>query len=311
MSPKTYKDYITNVIGLDNCIYVKDDDGVIRPRAPDHFITIPCGTCFYCLKRKRQEWSLRLMYEILDHKENSFVTLTFDDFNLDRFKSDYKRPLKLYIDRLRKKIGYRPRYFFISELGEENNRFHFHGILFGTSKETLSYNVQNSLWTYGRSSAGWVNFKTANYLTKYIVKMQNDEKPILMCSNGIGQAFFRISQTEKYYNNGQGRFLISVFGKFYPMPNYYKNKIFDDAMKLDFMLNRMNSISDLPTFMGRTYHSYLEYLRVIDSYYRKSLKVGSSRPKRYSKPDNLLRYQYKFNTEFNTLTNGTIYFSEA
>ena len=214
---QTFLRWCRDVIGWENCIaiesfpivrkrgddYVKDEAYKLVP--PDYYLQIPCGTCLYCLKRKRNEWSLRLQYEVLDHSASTFVTLTFDDYHLDKFKDDYKKPLKLYIDRLRKKIGYRPRYFFISEYGEDDrytNRLHFHGIIFGTSADSLSYSVQRKLWKYGIADTGWVDLRTANYLTKYMLKMQNDKKPILMCSNGIGKSFLnRQDITQKYLNN--------------------------------------------------------------------------------------------------------------
>lgn len=292
----TFFKYCRDVIGLENCIAIESfpivrklgdnfvNDFGYKLVPPDFYLQIPCGTCLYCLKRKRSEWSLRLIYEILSHTESTFVTLTFDDFYLEKFKDDYKKPIKLYIDRLRKKIGFRPRYFFISEYGEDDRytrRFHFHGIIFGTSREILSYSVQRSLWKYGIADTGYVDFRTANYLTKYMLKMQNNEKPILMCSNGIGASFLNNSNvTLKYLNNYDPINVVYFYGRYYPLPSYYKRKMFDDDMKVDILIKRMNSeFKYEQQFLGNTYLNPREYVNVRNDYYRSTLARGTSKQK--------------------------------
>lgn len=275
MSLVERSEYCRSTIGLEYCVF-HPEEGLIPP---DFWIQIPCGTCFACLKRKRQEWSFRLIQEIFEHSENSFVTLTFDDEHLAKFADDYKRPLKLYVDRLRKRLGFRPRYWFISELGEENGRFHIHGIIFGTSKDAIPYSLMRSLWPYGRSDYGWVNCRTCNYLTKYLLKFQGDFKPFIMCSNGIGASYLSKKPLDYFVNGFDVRSYAEFMGVKYPLSVYYKSKIFTDDLKVCFMLNRVMEHKQFSAFLnGKEYKDKYLYQNARNSYFQKTLKLGLSKP---------------------------------
>lgn len=257
---------------------------VILP--PDYYIEIPCGICFDCLKRKRNEWCVRLLYEIDAHKQNSFVTLTFDDEYLEKFKDDYKRPLKLYIDRLRKALGYRPRYWFIPEKGDEvkySGRFHYHGIFFGTSREDMNFALMREQWMYGHSWIGYVNPKTASYCTKYLLKFQNDFKPFILCSNGIGKTYLKSRKDiENWHtNNYEPRMYIERYGRKYPMSQYYKRKIFGEENLFCLSLNRLTSFVKFEKKVkGVSYYSQDMYEIARNNYYLLTLKLGLSQPKK-------------------------------
>ena len=271
-------DYCEKVIGIRNSILT--DDYLYKP--PDYYIEIPCGTCFQCLKRKRLEWSFRLLQEIQQHKESTFVTLTFDDKYLQEFKDNPKRPLMLYIDRLRKHLGYRPRYWFISELGDDvkhTGRLHFHGIFFGTSKKDFPFDVQRGKWKYGNVWLGYVNFKTANYITKYMLKFQKDYKPIMMLSNGIGLSYVSRKQLDYHLNNFDPRMYCNFLGRKYPLSSYYKTKLFCEEIRVALMLNRYNDIQpkeySLNGFKFTDYKKYCQYRKV---QYDNTLRRGTSLP---------------------------------
>lgn len=156
----------------------------------DYMLDVPCGKCFQCLRSRRMDIVTRLKVEqavIPKGTRSYFVTLTFSDRFLDRFKDDYLIPLRRWLDLLRKRYG-RFRYWFISELGEGNSRFHFHGIIFGM-KDVL-YSVLCSSWRYGISWFGWVTSRTCGYITKYMTKQQFTDKylyrPVSCFSKSIG-----------------------------------------------------------------------------------------------------------------------------
>ena len=65
-------------------------------------LEVPCGKCIGCRIAKRKEWSLRMLHELTYHPQSSFITLTYDDYNLPSDNSLKKRHLQLFIKRLRK-----------------------------------------------------------------------------------------------------------------------------------------------------------------------------------------------------------------
>lgn len=83
------------------------------------------------------------MLEATQHDNSAFVTLTYDDKNLQRlmtlrpsalsgFPSLDPKAHRYWLDRLRKEIGYRQmRYYVVGEYGDETQRPHYHACLFG------------------------------------------------------------------------------------------------------------------------------------------------------------------------------------
>ena len=45
-------------------------------------MTIPCGQCIGCRLEKARQWAIRCVHESKMWEHNSFVTLTYNDFNL-------------------------------------------------------------------------------------------------------------------------------------------------------------------------------------------------------------------------------------
>lgn len=278
MTKRELAHYCYSRIGIEYALLTKEY-GIIPP---DYWLDIPCGTCFACLKRKRLEWSFRLIQEVLQYKESTFITLTFDEKHLEKFKDDYKRPLMLYLDRLRKRIGYRPRYWFISEKGDEINhtgRVHFHGIIFGTSQKELPFKVMRDCWKYGRSDTGYVNVKTANYLTKYMLKFQGDYKYILMCSNGIGSSYLKKYSREWFVNNFDFRNYVIYNNRKYPLSAYYRSKVYDDDIRLVKMLNRYLEHKPFESWLnGTKYISKYQFEISRKDWFSRTMRIGLSKP---------------------------------
>lgn len=156
----------------------------------DYELDVPCGKCWQCLRQKRFETVLRLKAEqavIPPGTRSYFVTLTYDDANLDRFKFDYGITVRRWLDKLRKRYG-SFRYWFLSELGDKNGRFHFHGIIFGMRH--VSYADLCDSWPYGISWFGYVDNSSCGYVTKYMIKQQVSKhfeyRPIRIASKSIG-----------------------------------------------------------------------------------------------------------------------------
>lgn len=109
--------------------------------------------------------------ESLDHADSVFITLTYDDENLPsegQTPQAQKKPVQLFLKRLRAALPQKLRYFICSEYGDRTNRLHFHGIIFGASM--FDAKAIDEAWGLGWTLTGECNQKTINYVTKYVTK---------------------------------------------------------------------------------------------------------------------------------------------
>lgn len=67
-------------------------------------LKIPCGTCLGCRLERSRQWAMRCMDEAQMHKDNSFVTLTFNDKNLPLNRSLDVSIFQRFMKRLRKEV---------------------------------------------------------------------------------------------------------------------------------------------------------------------------------------------------------------
>lgn len=164
---------------------------------PEGDLKIPCGKCDECISKRAIEWATRAKHEISLHKENCFITLTYD--NDHRPDGIVKQDFQKFIKRLRKK--YKPnglRYMVSYEYGSKTNLPHMHAILFGYNfkkQKLLKYNKGNplfisedlsSLWDKGFHSIAEANEKTAYYIASYALK-GNDKEVVNEESGEINQ----------------------------------------------------------------------------------------------------------------------------
>lgn len=152
---------------------------------------LPCGRCMGCRVARLQDWASRILHESRLHKENCFVTLTYDDANLPRPINLNYRDCQLFLYRLRKAIRpKRIRYFICGEYGTKMNRPHYHIVIFGhnfadrnpvrtTTKGAPKYwksKQLDNLWRKGFTTIGEVNQTTANYVANYCTKKITGQK---------------------------------------------------------------------------------------------------------------------------------------
>lgn len=152
----------------------------------DRPLTVPCGQCIGCRIAKAQAWALRCSHEASLHKENSYITLTYNDENLPYNGSIDLTHFQLFIDRLRKTIlPKKIRYYHCGEYGDKTQRPHYHALIFGHEWTDLKYykdtkngdklytSLQlNDTWGLGNCYIGAVTFKSAGYCARYIMKKQ-------------------------------------------------------------------------------------------------------------------------------------------
>jgi len=149
-------------------------------------MTVPCGRCTRCRLEKSRQWATRCIHEAKMHKNNCFITLTYDNEHLPKGKTLKKRDFQLFIKRLRKKHGKGIRYYHCGEYGDRTQRPHYHACLFGfdfKDKKAWKDNLYTSrtleqLWPMGFSTIGNVTFESAAYVARYILKKQYGTKAI-------------------------------------------------------------------------------------------------------------------------------------
>lgn len=139
-----------------------------------------CGHCVACRIKKRREWTHRMMLEAALHKDNVFVTLTYDDQNLPEDMCVWPRELQLFLKKLRK-TSPPIRFFGVGEYGDESGRPHYHLALFGyppchaTITQKRDYccaacqNIKNS-WGKGHIQVGTLETNSIQYVAGYINK---------------------------------------------------------------------------------------------------------------------------------------------
>lgn len=126
-----------------------------------------CGQCMPCRFNTRRIWTHRIMLEALVHADASFVTLTYDKYNLPDGGSVVPRDMQLFLKRVRKNVG-RCRFFGVGEYGDHSWRPHYHLALFGIGPDRAQ-DIQKC-WRYGFSYTGTLTRDSAQYVAGYVTK---------------------------------------------------------------------------------------------------------------------------------------------
>ncbi len=171
---------------------------------------IACGQCSGCRLERSRQWAIRCMHEASLHEDNCFITLTYDDEHVPAYGSINKKDFQKFIRALRKKFrDQKIRYYECGEYGEKFGRPHYHACLFGfefpdrklwkagETKKTekvfingvqttrqlampekltddlYTSEILNEIWGKGYTQIGAVNFKSAAYCARYIMKKIN------------------------------------------------------------------------------------------------------------------------------------------
>lgn len=253
---------------------------------PDEFIDVPCGKCHSCRKAKSTAWRIRLNSEFDKYPNSVFITLTFNDKNLKRFKYEPNRAVRLWLDRMRKRLGKQIRHFIIGEYGDKTSRFHYHGILFNVP-DFFTVDTLSDTWQYGFCYIGWCNKKTINYILKYITKVDDSGKtlkiPRLIVSKGIGEYFVK-----QYWNEPlktrKMPFLTVGNGAKIPLPRYIKQKLFNEdelcEMRVSHFLRPFEKYVN-----GVKYTDWITYRSALREFFNKqvSLKLSALPEKKVHK----------------------------
>jgi len=152
----------------------------------------PCGKCWKCRAREAREWAVRIHHESLTHEVNSFITLTYAPEHLPENGSLRKSDVQTFMKLLRKMKPFKDikiRYFAAGEYGTENERPHYHIVLFGLDfpdktywrKSKKGYKIYRSellerAWNKGHSEIGTVTINSSKYTANYVTQKVNGQQ---------------------------------------------------------------------------------------------------------------------------------------
>lgn len=219
-----------------------------------------------CLKRRRNEWTIRLIEEYRASANGYFITLTYDPDNIpihiDQETGDVTTPLvkedlQGWIKRIRarrqylnKKTYIKPdpswllpiRYFAVGEYGDQTQRPHYHILLFNYPKDHILKDTERS-WKKGRIQVGNVTQSSIHYCAKYCLKGENfsiqsrgytrrDPKTgeILEKTRGIG---YQYAEKIGRYHADKREYTYKLGDYKHPLPKYYKKLVEGDPTDSD------------------------------------------------------------------------------
>jgi len=262
------------------------------------YITVPCGVCKECVKRKQSEWIARISYELKSPKRKDekpyFVTMTFDDEHIAEIGADkaenvttdqFKEVIKAWQKRYYKLCKRTPRHWIVNEWGEDcSHRIHAHGIIWtNVDEDTLK-----KTWKYGFLDIGkkGANEASAAYAVKYITKNWGDErkKSKIFASKGLGANYIKLeSQRHTYEGERTIKYIRDQKGTKRSMPQYLRLKLWTDEQRLEMFgsaLDKHTIYLDGEKYDMTNRKSMMEYTEARKYLRAKALKNGFRKPQK-------------------------------
>jgi hypothetical protein len=239
------------------------DKSIVFTEARKHDIVrsleLPCGQCVGCRLERSRQWAIRCMHEASLYKDNCFITLTYDEEHLPEDYSLHYDDFQRFMKRLRKRYqGKTIRFYMAGEYGENFGRPHFHACIFNldfedkylwqktdSGSKIYRSKILEELWPFGYSSIGEVNFQSAAYVARYIMKkvtgdmaeqhyeevnfttgeiiQRKPEFNKMSLKPGIGYKWY-----QKYKDDVYPHDYVIVNGKKCKPPKFYDKKYADD-----------------------------------------------------------------------------------
>lgn len=245
-------------------------------------VPIGCGHCMECRKQKATTWRTRLLEEVKHDRTGRFVTFTFSPAAMRHLRGEVakmpggeklrgyaldnqiaKLAVRRFLERWRRATGKSVKHWLVSELGQNNTeRIHLHGIIWTTTPELIDEKWNNGSVPYGYVWQGkrktrregnkvveyfenYVNAKTANYITKYILKpdlKHPQYKSIVLCSPGIGKGYMKTYNFKRHTFKGKNtkREYVTSTGHKIALPIYYRNYAWSEEEREKLWLLRLD-----------------------------------------------------------------------
>lgn len=224
-------------------------------------LKLPCGQCIGCRLERSRQWAMRCVHELEYHNDSCFITLTYNDKYLPKYRSLSLDDFQLFMKRFRKKFKDKKiRFFHCGEYGERNERPHDHAIIFGFDfpdkkhlKTVNGYNVYTSqiledLWGKGFCTIGDVTFESAAYVARYVLKKvtgehakyfygkRSPEYVTMSRRDGIASKWYEEHRSEVYQYESGAEVVdcdeVEIRGRKMKPPRYYDNRLKMDSEEI-------------------------------------------------------------------------------
>lgn len=188
---------------------------------------VPCGHCIGCLRKRQNDWSIRVAEQLKLRASNCFVTLTYRDSNvpigidsesgdtrLTLKKSDYQKFLKVLRSDLTRKGFDSPSFFVCGEYGSRTFRPHYHIVVCGANTDMIRHALDYWVDRYGyvlskdiglsqtdRQSVGMYVGKYSSkgvFIEKSPLMVDFIEKPFCVASHFLGRKY--IEERIEYFS---------------------------------------------------------------------------------------------------------------
>lgn len=183
------------------------------------YIAVPCGRCVGCRLERARQWTIRIMHEAQEHRDNCFITLTYRDEELKYGSTQAtlcKDDLQRFWKRLRKEVK-DVRYFAAGEYGERGGRPHYHACLFGCDfpdktlfrfkegADLYHSDMLDRVWGHGHTSVGALTFSSAAYVARYILDKRLGKEADYYDRQGIEPEYVVMSRGGRGGKGGIGQ----------------------------------------------------------------------------------------------------------
>lgn len=226
-------------------------------------VPVPCGKCPPCKLRRVNSWVFRLLQEEKQSASAHFITLTYDTrcvpISENGFLTLRKRDYQLFMKRLRKLCpGSKIKYYAVGEYGTQNNRPHYHAIVFNCPR----IEAYNEAWGLGQIHIGKVSGDSIAYTMKYIDKPQaprkhardDREREFPLMSKGLG-ANYLTDEVIAYHKADITRLYVTKEGGHkIAIPRYYRQKIYNEQ-DLKLQVEHIQKIVNENDVKDRHYHA--------------------------------------------------------
>lgn len=224
------------------------------------YIPVPCGKCPKCLDTRVNGWIFRMQQHEKISTSCHFVTLTYgtnDDpqgrLTPNGLKTLVKKDYQDFMKRLRNQYRYRAinpetgrykyyydkippiKYFACGEYGAKRQRPHFHAIIYNSDEQNITKS-----WPHGFVHIGTVTGASIAYTLKYMCKPStvNKNNPLddrtpefQLVSQYLGINYLSKAIIQYHQNDLTRLYCTHLGGIKFPMPRYYRNKIFTDIQR--------------------------------------------------------------------------------
>ena len=210
---------------------------------------VPCGKCPVCLKKRANQWSFRLTWELKRSTNHKFITLTYADpylvSNINGYPTLRKKHLQDFIKRLRERFRHmghqqKLKYYGVGEYGTHTNRPHYHIILFNLPDDLTTTREVLASWTFGQVHFGDVTPASIGYTTGYLSKpkfqrfgeLDDRDKEFSIMSKRLGDNYLK-QHNIKYHKENLNTSVRTQQGWILDLPRYYKDKIFTKQERIE------------------------------------------------------------------------------